>query len=68
MPKIQKQQNSQRILRIDIIYKRKVNKIKPMDSNESDNNTPEKSKSWREDIIRKKIKNINPDPDNLYTK
>jgi hypothetical protein len=53
---------------MNIIYKRKVNKVKPIDSDKLNNSIPEESKSWREDIIREKIKNVNPDPDNLYAK
>jgi hypothetical protein len=53
---------------MDTIYKRKVNKVKPVNSDESNNNISKKSKSWREDIIRKKIKNVDLDPDDLYAK
>jgi hypothetical protein len=39
-----------------------------VDSDKSDNNTFKKSKSWREDMIREKMKNMDPDLDDLYTK
>jgi hypothetical protein len=39
-----------------------------MDLDKSDNNTPRESKFWREDMIREKTKNVNPDSDNLYAK
>jgi hypothetical protein len=53
---------------MDIIYKRKVNKVKPMDSDKSDSNIFRGSKFWREDMIREEIKNVNPDLDDLYAK
>jgi hypothetical protein len=53
---------------MDIIYKRKADKVKPINSDKSNNNIPKRSKSWREDIIREKIKNMDPDSDNLYAK
>jgi hypothetical protein len=68
MSRIQKQRSGQRILRMDIIYKRKVNKVKPVDLNKLNNSIPGESKSWREDMIREEMKNINPDSNNLYTK
>jgi hypothetical protein len=68
MFKIQKQRGGQRILRINTIYKRKVNKVKPVDSDKLDSNISGRFKSWREDMIRKKMKNVNPDSDDLYAK
>jgi hypothetical protein len=53
---------------MDTIYKRKANKVKPVNLDKSDSNTPGRSKSWREDMIREKMKNVNPDLDNLYAK
>jgi hypothetical protein len=53
---------------MDTIYKRKINKVKPVDSDKLNNNIPEKSKSWRENIIREKIKNMDPDLNDLYAK
>jgi hypothetical protein len=53
---------------MNIIYKRKTDKIKPVDLDKSDNNIPGKSKSWRENIIRKEMKNVKLDSDNLYAK
>jgi hypothetical protein len=53
---------------MDTIYKRKIDKVKPMDSDKSNSSIPGKSKSWREDMIREKIKNVNPDLDDLYAK
>jgi hypothetical protein len=53
---------------MDIIYKRKVNKVKPMNLDKLDNSIFRGSKSWREDMIREKMKNVNPDSDNLYAK
>jgi hypothetical protein len=53
---------------MDTIYKRKINKIKSVDSDELDNSILRESKSWRENMIRKKIKNVDPDLDNLYAK
>jgi hypothetical protein len=53
---------------MNIIYKRKINKVKPINSDKSDSSIPEKSKSWRENMIRKEIKNVNSDPDNSYAK
>ena len=38
-----------------------------MDSDKSDNNTPKESKFWREDMIREKMKNMTPDPNDPYT-
>jgi hypothetical protein len=68
MLRIQRQRGGQRIFRIDTIYKRKADKVKPVNSDKSDNNTPGKSKSWREDMIRKKMKNLNLNPDDPYAK
>jgi hypothetical protein len=53
---------------MDTIYKRKVNKVKPVDLDELDSNIPGKSKFWRENIIREKIKNVKLDLDDLYAK
>jgi hypothetical protein len=53
---------------MDTIYKQKINKIKPVDSDKSDNNIFREFKFWREDIIREKMKNIDLDSDNLYAK
>jgi hypothetical protein len=53
---------------MDTIYKRKINKVKPVDSDKLNNNIPEGSKSWREDMIRKEMKNMDPDSDDLYAK
>jgi hypothetical protein len=39
-----------------------------MDLNKSDSNIPEEFKSWRENMIREEMKNMNPNPDNLYAK
>jgi hypothetical protein len=39
-----------------------------MDSDKLDNNIPEKSKFWRENIIREEMKNVKLDSDNLYAK
>jgi hypothetical protein len=51
MFKIQRQRGGQRILRINTIYKRKADKVKPINSDKSDNNISGRSKSWRENII-----------------
>jgi hypothetical protein len=53
---------------MDIIYKRKAEKVKPVDSDKSNGSIPKKSKSWRENMIREEMKNMNPDPDDLYAK
>jgi hypothetical protein len=53
---------------MDTIYKQKVNKVKPVDSDESDSNIPKESKFWRKDMIREKIKNVDFDSNNLYAK
>jgi hypothetical protein len=53
---------------MDIIYKRKTDKVKPINLNELNSNIPEKSKFWRENMIREKMKNIKPDLDDLYAK
>jgi hypothetical protein len=53
---------------MDTIYKRKADKIKPVDLDKSDNSIPGESKSWRENIIREEMKNVNPDSDDLYAK
>jgi hypothetical protein len=39
-----------------------------MDLNKLDSNTLRESKFWRENMIREKIKNVNPDLDDLYAK
>jgi predicted glycosyltransferase len=39
-----------------------------MDLNKSDSNIPEEFKSWRENMIREEMKNVNPDLDDLYAK
>jgi hypothetical protein len=39
-----------------------------VDLDKSDNNIPGESKSWRENIIRKEMKNVDPDLDDLYAK
>jgi hypothetical protein len=39
-----------------------------VDSDKSDGSTPGESKSWRENIIREEIKNMNPDSNDLYAK
>jgi hypothetical protein len=53
---------------MNIIYKRKADKVKPVDLDKSDSNISRKSKSWREDMIREKMKNIDSDSDDLYAK
>jgi hypothetical protein len=53
---------------MDIIYKRKIDKIKPVDLDELNNNIPGKSKFWREDMIREEMKNVDSDSDDLYAK
>jgi hypothetical protein len=53
---------------MDIIYKRKVNKVKPVDLDKLDSSILRKSKFWREDMIRKEMKNMNLNLDDLYTK
>jgi hypothetical protein len=53
---------------MDIIYKRKANKVKPVDSDKLNNSIFGKSKFWREDIIREKMKNMELDLDDLYAK
>jgi hypothetical protein len=39
-----------------------------MDLDKLNNNISGKSKSWRENMIREEIKNVNLDLDNLYAK
>jgi hypothetical protein len=53
---------------MDTIYKRKADKVKPVDSDKSNSSISEESKFWRENMIREKIKNINPNPDDPYAK
>jgi hypothetical protein len=53
---------------MNTIYKRKANKVKPVDSDKSDSSIPGESKSWRENMIREKMKNVDPDSDDLYAK
>jgi hypothetical protein len=53
---------------MDIIYKRKAEKVKPVDLDKLNNSIPRESKSWREDMIRKEMKNVDPDPDDSYAK
>jgi hypothetical protein len=53
---------------MDIIYKRKADKVKPVDLDKLNSSIPEKSKSWREDMIREEMKNMNPDSNDLYAK
>jgi hypothetical protein len=53
---------------MNTIYKRKADKVKPVNSDKLNGNIPEGSKSWRENMIRKEIKNIDLDLDDLYAK
>jgi hypothetical protein len=39
-----------------------------VDSDKSNSSIPEESKSWREDMIREEMKNVNPNPNDLYAK
>jgi hypothetical protein len=39
-----------------------------VDSDKLNSNIPEEFKSWRENIIREKIKNVDPDLNDLYAK
>jgi hypothetical protein len=53
---------------MDIIYKRKANKIKLVNLNELNSSISGKSKFWRENIIREEMKNMDFDLDDLYAK
>jgi hypothetical protein len=53
---------------MDIIYKRKAEKVKPVDLDELDGSIPGGSKFWREDMIREEMKNVDSDLDDLYAK
>jgi hypothetical protein len=53
---------------MDTIYNRKTDKVKPVNSDKLNSNIPERSKSWRENIIRKKMKNVELNLNDLYAK
>jgi hypothetical protein len=53
---------------MNTIYKRKVNKVKPVNLDKLNSSISGEFKSWRENIIRKKMKNMDLDLDDLYAK
>ena len=49
---------NERVVRVNILYKRKADKVQPVNSDKSDKNVPKESIFWREEMIKKKLKNF----------
>jgi hypothetical protein len=58
MPKVLGRGRNERVVRVDILYKRKADKVQPVDSNKSDRNVPGRSIFWREEMIKKELKDF----------
>jgi hypothetical protein len=58
IPKILNRGRNERVVRMDTLYKRKADKVQPVNSNKSDRNVPGGSIFWREKIIKRKLENL----------
>ena len=66
MFEILKQGGVPRAARVNTLYKRKADKVRSVDTDESDGTAPGGSKTWREDMLRKKRRTKSPDKEDLY--
>jgi hypothetical protein len=58
MPKILDRGRNERVVRMDTFYKRKADKVQPVDSDKFDGSVPGGSIFWREEMIKKELKNF----------
>jgi hypothetical protein len=49
---------NERVVRVNTLYKRKADKVQPVNSDKSDRNVPGGSIFWREEIIKRELKNF----------
>ena len=49
---------NERVVRVDILYKRKADKVQPVDLNKSDGSVPGGFIFWREEMIKKELKDF----------
>jgi hypothetical protein len=58
MPRVLGRGRNERVVRVDILYKKKMDKVQPVDSDKSDRSVPGGSIFWREEIIKKELENL----------
>src|SRR5271156_372945 len=66
MFEILKQGGVPRAARVNTLYKRKADKVRSVNTDESDGTAPGGSKTWREDMLRKERRTESPDKEDLY--
>src|SRR5271170_3973007 len=63
---ILKQGGVPRVARVNTFYKRKADKVRSVDTDESDGTAFGGSKTWREDMLRKERRTESPDKKDFY--
>ena len=58
MPRILGRGRNERVVRVDTLYKRKKDKVQPVNSDKFDKNVPGGSIFWREEMIKKELKDF----------
>ena len=58
---------NERVVRVDILYKRKKDKVQPVDSDKSDGSVPGGSIFWREKMIKKELEDFSSAERGFYS-
>jgi hypothetical protein len=58
MPRILGRDRNERIVRVNILYKKKADKIQSVDLDKSDGSVPGGSIFWREEMIKRELENL----------